>query len=263
VFRDKFIERLKQYFYVGGMPDAVVNYRDTGDLEKVRRVQENILTAYCGDFSKHIPPHEIAKVRLIWESLPDQLGRENKRFLYTAVKEGSKGRDYEIALAWLKNSGLVHQVKRVSLPNLPLAGYQEDKIFKLYFPDIGLFSALTGLELKSYIDTDEKIFNHYKGALTEQFVLQELRASYPRLPIFYWANEKSTAEIDFVVQYDDRIIPIEVKSGGNVRAKSLKNYMDTFNPALAVRSSLNDYHQGAVLYDIPLYMIGSFAMKKG
>jgi predicted AAA+ superfamily ATPase len=154
VFKDKFIERLKQYFYVGGMPEAVVNYRDSGDLDRVRRVQENILTAYYGDFSKHIPPHEIAKVRIIWDSLPDQLGRENKRFLYSAVKEGSRGRDYEIALQWLKNSGLVHQIERVSLPNLPLIGYLEHKIFKLYFPDIGLLSALTRLELKSYIDAD-------------------------------------------------------------------------------------------------------------
>jgi predicted AAA+ superfamily ATPase len=256
------------------MPEAVAIYRDSGDLNRVRRAQENILTAYYGDFSKHIPPNEIARVRLIWDSLPDQLGRENKRFLYSAVKEGSKGRDYEIALQWLTNSGLVHQIKRVSLPNLPLAGYQEHKIFKLYFPDIGLLSALTRLELKSYIDADEKIFSHYKGALTEQFVLQELQAAYPRLPIFYWANDKNTAEVDFVVQYDDRIIPIEVKSGreepsslrssaegsgGNVRAKRLKLYQDTFNPPVAIRSSLNDYHRGAVLHDIPLYMIGTFA----
>jgi predicted AAA+ superfamily ATPase len=259
VFRDKFIERLKQYFYIGGMPEAVLTYRDTADLSRVRKVQETILHAYYGDFSKHIPPNEIAKVRLVWESLPDQLGKENKRFLYSSMKEGSKGRDYEVALQWLKNSGLIHQLKRVSLPNLPLAGYQENKIFKLYMPDIGLLSARTGLELKSYIDTDDKVFHHYKGALTEQFVLQDIRASYPQLPIFYWANDKNTAEMDFVIQFDNTIIPIEVKSGGNVYGKSLKTYMNSFSPSIAIRSSLRDYSQNKALHDIPLYMVSEFA----
>jgi predicted AAA+ superfamily ATPase len=186
------------------------------------------------------------------------------------MKEGSKGRDYETALEWLKNSGLVYQLKRVSLPNIPLASYQEPHIFKLYCPDIGLLSAQTALDLKTYIEGDDKIFNHYKGALTEQFVLQELRAACPwtkaamRIPLYYWAAEKNTAEIDFVVQFEDMVIPIEVKAGESVRAKSLKTYMDTFKPPLAVLASLREYSVKEIqpgagkLYDIPLYMIGEF-----
>jgi predicted AAA+ superfamily ATPase len=257
VFREEIIRRLKQYFYIGGMPEAVAAYKDSGDLDLVRKIQETILAAYYGDFSKHIPPHEIARVRLIWESLPNQLAKENKRFLYSSMKEGAKGRDYEIALQWLKNSGLVYQLKRVSLPNLPLSAYQENNIYKLYISDIGLLSSMTALGLKSYLDADSKVFNHYKGALTEQFVLQELRLT--RLPLYYWSNDKRTAEIDFVVQFEDAVFPVEVKSGENVQSKSLKTYMDAFKPSAAFRSSLLDYKKTGVLYDIPLYMIGEFA----
>jgi predicted AAA+ superfamily ATPase len=259
VFSSKIIERLKQFFYVGGMPEAVVTYQETKDFDRVRRVQENILQAYYGDFSKHIPAHEIPKVRLIWDSLPAQLGKENKRFLYSAMKPGSKGRDYEIALEWLKNAGLISQIKRVSLPCLPLTAYQQNHIFKLYAPDIGLLSARAGLELKSYLDADEKVFHHYKGSLSEQFVLQELRAAAPNLPVHYWANDKNTAEIDFVVQFHDTIIPIEVKSGENVRGGSLKTYMTTFEPSVAIRASLLDYGRNNALIDVPLYMASEFA----
>ena len=195
-FADRFIERLKQYFYVGGMPEAVETFRLGLDLDKVRQVQDNLLRAWYGDFSKHIPAREIAKVRMIWDSIPEQLGRENKRFMYSFMKEGSKGREYEAALEWLKDSGLVHQIRRIKLPNLPLAAYQEPRIFKLYCPDIGLLSAQTALDITSFIEPDGRVFSHYRGALTEQFVLQELRAACPRLPVYYWANEKNTAEID-------------------------------------------------------------------
>jgi predicted AAA+ superfamily ATPase len=259
VFSDKLIERLKQYFYIGGMPEAVVNYLETQDLSRVRRVQETILQAYYADFSKHIPAYEIPKVRLIWDSLPAQLGKVNKRFLYSTMKQGSKGRDYEIALEWLKNAGLIHQVKRVSLPCLPLTAYQQNNIFKLYTPDIGLLSARAGLELKSYIDVNEKVFHHYKGALAEQFALQELRASAPGLPIYYWANDKNTAEVDFVIQFRDMIIPIEVKAGENIKSSSLTSYISAFDPSAAIRTSLLDYSRNEAVVNLPLYMISEFA----
>jgi predicted AAA+ superfamily ATPase len=259
VFSARLIERLKQFFYIGGMPEAVVTYQETQDLNRVRRVQENILQAYYGDFSKHIPPYEIPKVRLIWDSLPVQLGKVNKRFLYSTMKPGSKGRDYEIALEWLKNAGIIHQVKRVSLPCLPLAGYQQNNIFKIYAPDIGLLSARAGLEMRAYIGTDEKVFHHYKGALSEQFALQELRAAAPNLPIYYWANDKNTAEVDFVIQFQDAIVPIEIKSGENVKSSSLKSYISAFEPATAIRVSLLDYGRNGPLIDLPLYMISEFA----
>jgi predicted AAA+ superfamily ATPase len=263
VFSGKIIERLKQFFYIGGMPEAVVTYRETQDLNRVRKVQENILHAYYGDFSKHIPAHEIAKVRLIWDSLPAQLGKENKRFLYSAMKPGSKGRDYEIALEWLKNAGLIHQIKRVSRPCLPLDGYQQNNIFKVYTPDIGLLSARAGLDITSYIDADEKVFHHFKGGMAEQFVLQELRTAIPNLPIYYWANDKNTAEIDFVVQFHNTIIPIEVKSGENVRGNSLKTYMSAFEPPIAIRASLLNYSRNGTLHTIPLYMMSEFAKIAG
>jgi predicted AAA+ superfamily ATPase len=259
VFSSKLVMRLKQFFYIGGMPEAVAIYQETQDLNRVRKVQENLLLAYYGDFSKHIPAREIPKVRLIWDSLPAQLGKENKRFLYSTMKQGSKGRNYEIALEWLKNAGLIHQIKRVSQPCLPLSGYQQNNIFKVYAPDIGLLSARAGLELISYIDADEKVFHHFKGSLAEQFVLQELRAATPNLPIYYWANDKNTAEIDFVVQLRETIIPIEVKSGENVRGSSLKTYMSTFEPPIAARTSLLDYGKKGTLHNIPLYMMSEFA----
>jgi predicted AAA+ superfamily ATPase len=259
VFSARLIERLKQFFYVGGMPEAVATYQETQDLNRVRRVQENILQGYYGDFSKHIPPHEIPKVRLIWDSLPAQLSKENKRFLYSTMKPGSKGRDYEIALEWLKNAGFIHQVKRVSLPCLPLAGYQQNNIFKIYAPDIGLLSARAGLEMRAYIGTDAKVFHHYKGALSEQFALQELRATAPNLPLYYWANDKNTAEVDFVVQFQDAIIPIEIKSGENIKSSSLKSFMSAFEPTTTIRASLLDYGRNGALIDLPLYMISEFA----
>ncbi|MDR3048397.1 MAG: ATP-binding protein [Elusimicrobiota bacterium] len=258
LFKDKFIEYLKKYFYVGGMPQAASVYKETQDLFEVRRVQETIIAAYYGDFSKHIPDKEIARVRLIWDCLPNQLAKENKRFLYSDMKDGSRGRNYEIALQWLLNAGLIYKINRVSLPNLPLIAYFQPNIFKLFIPDIGLLSSRARLDLKSYIDSDEKIFNHYKGALSEQFVLQELIATDANLPIYYWANDKNTAEIDFIIQYENGIIPIEVKSEDNVKSLSLKNYIRGFSPNTAIRSSLLNYKKNKEFFDIPLYMISEF-----
>jgi len=258
-FHDALTGLLKQYFYTGGMPAVVKRYCETRDFGEAREVQRIILDSYYADFAKHIPSASIARTRDIWDSVPTQLGRENKRFLYSGMKEGSRGRDYEAALNWLVNTNLIHKLYRVSLPNMPLIGYKEPAIFKLYINDVGLLSARAGLGIKLYIDDNDKTFSHYKGALTEQFVLQELIATNDKLQIYYWATEKNTAEVEFIIQYNDKIIPIEVKSGKNVKSESLNVYRNEYAPAQAVRASLKKYGVMDGLYSIPLYLIGNLS----
>jgi predicted AAA+ superfamily ATPase len=256
-FHDAITGLLKQYFYTGGMPAAVKRYCETRDFGEVRDVQRMILDSYYADFAKHIPSATIARTRDIWDSVPTQLGRENKRFLYSGMKEGSRGRDYEAALNWLVNTNLIHKLYRVSLPNMPLIGYKEPAIFKLYMNDVGLLSARAGLDIKLYIDNNDRTFTHYKGGLTEQFVLQELIATNDKLPVYYWAAEKNTAEVEFIIQYNDIIIPIEAKSGKNVKSESLNMYRIMFTPDIAVRASLKKYGVMDGLFSVPLYLIGN------
>jgi len=256
-FHNSIVELLKQYFYIGGMPAAVKKYAETRNLNEVREVQRIIIDSYYADFARHIPSADIARTRDIWDSVPTQLARENKRFLYSDMKEGSRGRNYESALNWLTNTNLIRKVYRVSLPNMPLIRYKQSAIFKLYINDTGLLSARAGLDLKVYLDDDNKTFSHYKGGLTEQFVLQELTAANDKLPLYYWATDKNTAEIEFILQYNGEIIPIEVKSGKNFKSESLDIYRNNFHPARAVRTSLKNYGVMDGLYSVPLYMIGS------
>jgi predicted AAA+ superfamily ATPase len=258
-FHDVITGLLKQYFYTGGMPEAVKKYCETRNFDEVRDVQKIILDSYYADFAKHIPSSYIARTRDIWDSVPTQLGRENKRFLYSGMKEGSRGRNYELALNWLINTNLIHKLYRVSLPNMPLIGYKEPSIFKLYMNDIGLLSARAGLDIKLYIDDNERTFSHYKGGLAEQFILQELIAANDKLPIYYWAADKNTAEIEFVIQYNNEIIPLEVKSGKNVKSQSLKVYRNEYTPARVIRTSLKNYGVINGLYSVPLYLIGCLA----
>jgi predicted AAA+ superfamily ATPase len=241
------------------MPAAVKKYAETGDFTEVRETQRTILDSYYADFAKHIPATAIARTRDIWDSVPAQLAKENKRFLYSDMKEGSRGRNYEQALNWLTNTRLIHRLHRVSLPYMPLIGYREAAIFKIYMTDIGLLSARTGLDPKIYIDTHDKTFSHYKGGLSEQFVLQELTATDDTLPVYYWSTDKNTAEVEFVIQYKNEIIPIEVKSGKNIKSESLNTYRKEFHPARAVRASLKNYGFTDGLYSLPLYMTGSLA----
>jgi predicted AAA+ superfamily ATPase len=255
-FHDAVTGLLKQYFYTGGMPAAVKKYSETRDFAEVRDVQRIIIDSYYADFAKHIPSAYIARTRDIWDSVPTQLGRENKRFLYSGMKEGSRGRDYELALNWLTNTNLIYKLYRVSMPNMPLIGYKEPAIFKLYMNDIGLLSARAGLDIKLYIDDNDRTFSHYKGGLAEQFVLQELIATNDKLQIFYWAAQKNTAEVEFVIQYNNEIIPIEVKSGKNVKSESLNVYRNEYNPARAVRASLKKYGVTDGSHSVPLYLTG-------
>ena len=267
-FAEKITSLLKEYFLVGGMPAAVKRYADGRDFNAAREEQEALVGDYYADFARHVPPAELAKVRRIWESIPQQLGKENKRFLYADMKKGGRGRDYENALRWLIDAGLACRVRRVSRPGLPLKNYAEEGIFKLYLPDIGLLSALAQLPPGAYLEPNNAIFNHYKGSMAEQFAFQELRSSAGHPALHYWANAKHTAEIEFITQQGGKVVPIEVKSGKNLKSESLRAYIATpsFAPRLAVRASLGAYREtkGAFgascrLLDIPLFMLSALA----
>ncbi|MDE3934166.1 AAA family ATPase [Glaesserella parasuis] len=255
--KSRYIELLRQYYFVGGMPEAVKVFIETQNVDAVRQVQKNLLMAYEQDFSKHIRDGQtVQKVRSIWHSIPEQLAKENKKFIYANLQKGVRSKDYEIALQWLKDSGLVHSVPRIKKPHLPLSAYQ-DNAFKLYGLDIGLLSAQSHLDASVLLD-GSRIFSEFKGALTEQYVLQQLIANQDN-PIFYWATEKGTAEVDFVVQQKQVVIPIEVKAEENLKAKSLKVYVEQFQPEHAFRFSMADYREQDWLVNVPLYGIESIA----
>ncbi|MDG6280905.1 ATP-binding protein [Glaesserella parasuis] len=249
--KSRYIELLRQYYFVGGMPEAVKVFIETQNFDAVRQVQKNLLMAYEQDFSKHIRDGQtVQKVRSIWHAIPEQLAKENKKFIYTNLQKGARSKDYEIALQWLKDSGLVHSVPRIKKPHLPLSAYQ-DNAFKLYGLDIGLLSAQSHLDASVLLD-GSRIFSEFKGALTEQYVLQQLIANQDN-PVFYWATEKGTAEVDFVVQQKQAVIPIEVKAEENLKAKSLKVYVEQFQPEHAFRFSMADYREQDWLVNVPLY----------
>jgi predicted AAA+ superfamily ATPase len=260
--RDKIIELLKQYYYVGGMPEVVASFAAQHNPETVREIQRTIVRSYQADFSKHINSSDIPKTSLIWDSVPAQLAREKKKFLYKDIKPGARAREYENALTWLVQSGLVYKLNRVSLPSLPLTSYAEQENFKLFMLDIGLLSCKASLDWETLQEpgtpANHHIFTHFKGALTEQYVLQELKAYDDSLPLYYWANEKNTVEIDFLVQKWNRVIPLEVKSGENLKAKSLKAFIAAHSTQTAIRTSLAEYAVNDPVTEIPLYLIGQF-----
>jgi hypothetical protein len=253
-FKDKLIDYLKQYFYIGGMPEVVEDFVINKDITTVRAIQKEILNAYQKDFSKHAPKAIFSKLMLVWNQIPAQLSKENKKFVYNDVIKNSRAKDFEDAIMWLIQSGLVYKISRVSKPGLPISAYLKENIFKLFILDTGLLCAKSGLEPKVIIDGDE-LFTEFKGALTEQYVLQQLK-NIEDLEIAYWANDDtSVAEIDFLIQYKGQLIPIEVKSKTNLKAKSLKSYREKFKPNISIRTSLADYKKTDDLQDIPLYMI--------
>lgn len=249
--KSRYIDLLRQYYFIGGMPEAVKVFIDTQNLDEVRQVQRNLLMAYEQDFSKHIADGStVKKVRSIWAAIPEQLAKENKKFIYSQMQKGARSKDYEIALQWLKDSGLVHCVPRIKKPNLPLSAYQ-DNAFKLFALDVGLLAAQSHLDATTLLEGN-RIFTEFKGALTEQYVLQQLIASQEN-PIFYWATEKGTAEVDFVLQRKQAVIPIEVKAEENLKAKSLKVYVEQFHPEQAIRLSMADYREQDWVVNVPLY----------
>ena len=259
--KNDLIKFLKYYFYVGGMPEVVLAFSKEKNFNTIRAIQKRILNGYEDDFSKHIGIRSAEKVIRLWNSIPRQLARESKKFIYNDVNPGARSRDYRSSLFWLGKCGLVYEISRVTLPHYPLASYAEPEHFKLFMLDIGLLSALAGLDIEAFFERDPAVFNHFHGALAEQYVLGELKA-LERIPVYYWAREGSAqAEVDFIIQTGNKIIPLEVKAERNLKAKSLKYYMEKYSPLVVIRSSLADMNQsnypGGIIYDIPLYMIGN------
>ncbi|MBW8323657.1 MAG: ATP-binding protein [Prolixibacteraceae bacterium] len=253
-FKEKYIQILRQYYYIGGMPEVVLSYRTQNDFKEVRVIQKRILTAYEHDFSKHAPSDIVPRIRMLWNSIPSQLAKENKKFIYGAVKPGSRAKDYELALSWLIDCGLVHKVCRVSKPGIPLKAYEDYNAFKLFIADVGLMGAMGDIDVRTLLEGN-MIFEEFKGALTEQYVLQQL-TTIRDLVIYYWSAERSIAEIDFLIQYSGEVIPIEVKAEENLQAKSLKAFCQKYSPQTAIRTSMSDFRKEDWLTNLPLYAIG-------
>lgn len=255
VFASKLKQYLKQYFYIGGMPEVVASYIENKDFNEVRRKQEILLQAYEQDFSKHAPNSVVPRIRQLWNNIPTQLAKENKKFIYGLIKEGARAREYELALSWLIDCGLVYQINRVNDCKVPLSAYQDFSAFKLYLLDVGLLCAMSKIDATTILEGNE-IFVEFKGALTEQFVLTELKSN-TTFPIFYWSAEKGMAELDYLVQIGRYNVPIEVKSSENLQAKSLKVFAQKYNTKINVRTSMSDYKVEDWLINIPLYLIGN------
>jgi len=259
IFRQEYIDLLKQYYFVGGMPEAVLRFSENKDWGEVRGVQERILAAYEQDFSKHAPSEVVPRIRMLWNSIASQLARENKKFIYGLIREGARAREYELALLWLCDCGLAYKVHRVTAPQIPLAAYADLSAFKLFMVDVGLLSCMAGLRQDTLLDGNA-LFMEFKGALSEQFVLQQLRPQ-KQLNTYYWANERNTSEIDFLVSDGYSVVPMEVKAEINLQSKSLKAYRDRFSPRLSVRTAMTDYKQEDWLLNLPLYAIGTLSQQ--
>lgn len=255
-FKTKLIELLRQYYYIGGMPEAVYSFANENDFKKVRDIQTRILSAYEQDFSKHAPHEIVPRIRMIWQSIPSQLAKENKKFIYGVLKQGARAKEFEMAMAWLIDSGLIYKVNRASKPALPLIAYMDISAFKIYILDVGLLGAMGNIDIKTLIEGNT-IFQEFKGAMTEQYVLQQLK-SCGNLSIYYWSTEKSSAEIDFMVQHDENVIPIEVKAEENLQAKSLKSFYQQYKPPVSIRTSMSDYRTDEWLTNLPLYAIENY-----
>lgn len=258
-FKQTYIDALKHYYFVGGMPEAVQSFAESKDFNEVRAIQKRILAAYEQDFSKHAPNEIVPKIRMLWNSIPSQLARENKKFIYGLVREGGRAREYETAIMWLSDCGLVHKVSRVNAAGIPLKAYEDLKAFKLFIVDVGLLGCMTGLRQRTLLDGDD-LFVEFKGALTEQYVCQQLK-TIEDLGVYYYTNDRGSCEIDFVVDTGEQIVPIEVKAETNLRAKSLKTYRERFEPELSVRTSMADYKKEDWLLNLPLYAIENITLE--
>lgn len=255
-FSKTLTDLLRRYYVVGGMPEAVSVYAQTGDLAQARSVQDEILDGYVRDFSKHVPARLLARTLLVWQSIPAHLSRENKKFVFGQLRKGARAADFEESLAWLEHASLIHKVLRVSKPGLPLSAYAGGKAFKVFTSDVGLLGAMSGIEPKTILEGD-RVFTEFKGALTEQYVCQSLVAM-GRRP-YYWSAEESTGEIDFLVQDGGLIYPIEVKAEENLRARSLRAFCDMNDGMQARRFSLSGFRDQGWMRNVPLWAIGSAA----
>ncbi len=252
-FKQTYIDSLKHYYFVGGMPEAVQSFAENKDFNEVREIQKRILAAYEQDFSKHAPNEIVPRLRMLWNSIPSQLAKENKKFIYGLVREGARAKDYEIAIMWLSDCGLVHKVSRVNAAGIPLRAYEDLRAFKLFAVDVGLLGCMAGLRQHTLLDGND-LFVEFKGALTEQYVCQQLK-TIEDLDVYYYTNDRGSCEVDFVVDTGELIIPVEVKAEVNLRAKSLKTYQEKFSPEVSIRTSMADYKKEKWLVNLPLYAI--------
>lgn len=249
---NKCVELLKTYFLVGGMPEPLATWIDTRDIERTEKKQKEILQAYELDFSKHAPHPDIPKLHQIWDAVPSLLSRENRKFVYNVVRKGARAREYENAISWIESAGLIYKIHRISKPGLPLVSYKDSQAFKLFFPDVGLLRVMSKLHPGAFVEGN-RLFTEFKGALAENFVLQELVSQNDFNLPHYWTS-KATAEVEFVIQVENSLIPIEVKSGVNVKSKSLKVYREKYNPDIAMRCSLQNLKKEDTLLNIPLFL---------
>lgn len=251
--RGMLTELLRQYYFVGGMPEAVKAYVERGDIWEVRSIHSKIIDAYRNDMSKHVPKQQVQRINMVWNSIPSQLARDNKKFIYGALRKGARANDFEIAIQWLVDSGLVHKVHHISKPVVPLKFYEDMVSFKLFLLDCGLLGALSETPPEQILIGDN-VFEEYKGAFTENYVLQQLK-SLPRTFVYYYSNDNSTLEIDFVVQHEAHVIPIEVKAEENLRAKSLRQFVTDNSGLHGVRFSMSDYREQDWLTNVPLWAV--------
>lgn len=252
-FRQTYIDALKHYYFIGGMPEAVQSFAENKDFNEVREIQKRILAAYEQDFSKHAPNEIVPRLRMLWNSIPSQLAKGNKKFIYGLVREGARAKDYETAIMWLSDCGLIHKISRINTVGVPLRAYEDLKAFKLFVVDVGLLGCMAGLRQHTLLDGND-LFVEFKGALTEQYVCQQLK-TIKDLDVYYYTNDRGSCEVDFVVDTGKRIVPVEVKAEVNLRAKSLKTYQEKFSPEIAVRTSMTDYKEEEWLINLPLYAI--------
>lgn len=253
-FRSKLIDLLKQYYYVGGMPEVVNAFINHKDYAEVRQLQQTILDSYDRDFSKHAPIAEVPRIRMIWRSVPAQLAKENKKFIYGVVKEGARAKDFELAIEWLIDAGLIYKVSRVKKAGIPLSAYEDFSAFKLFLLDTGLMGAMSGLPPQALL-VGNVLFSDYKGAITEQYVLQQLK-SVKGLSIYYWSSDTSRGELDFLLQKDVSVIPVEVKAEENLQSKSLRFFVEKNAGLHGVRFSMSDYRKQEWMINYPLYSVG-------
>lgn len=252
-FSDKYLFWLKNYYYVGGMPAVVDAFRMHKDYGEVRQIQNDIVRQYEGDFGKHIDSHTLSRIRMVWDSIPIQLAKENKKFFFGQIKKGARSSEYEIAIQWLIDCGLVYKVSRVNEPHMPLKAYKSMNAYKLFVIDVGLLGAMSELEAESILEGND-IFIEFKGALSEQYVLQQLISDTEYTP-YYYGTEKATFEQDFLIQKGKNIIPIEVKAETNIHSQSLRAYCDKYHPERAVRFSALKYMNQEWMENIPLYAV--------
>lgn len=248
---EKLLTYFKEYLFVGGMPEAVSAYIDTHNVYKVREIQTSILSAYALDFAKHAPKEQVMKINQVWSSVPNQLSKENKKFIYSTIRSGARAKEFEKALQWLIEAGLIRKASLVSTPKIPLSAYANVNAFKIYLVDVGLLGAMSNLSPKALLHENE-LFQEFRGAMTENFIAQELVHS--NFPLFYWTSE-GKAELDFIIEENGLIYPLEVKSGNSSKKKSLRVYGNIYNSKILIRTSPMNLKKDNEILNCPLYLI--------